>query len=248
MDSDDFGDLERELLALGDSLEVTGPPPAEVASAVRARLQAPDPAHDAPASPAVQPERPVKPLSKVRRWQLVAAVVVLALALTAAAVVWVLRSTGVEIRVNDPSPSPTVTREIPGARSADLEEAARQVGFTPKVPAALGEPSEILVGDGRVVSMFWDHVRLDQFAGGVSPMFVKQLGGPEWPEEVLVNGAHGWWIAEAHNLTYVTKGNGETTPLRVADSTLVWGDDVTGYRLEGVKTLQDAHRIATSLR
>ncbi|MEV4171885.1 hypothetical protein [Nonomuraea sp. NPDC049709] len=108
-----FDDLEAELLALGDLIDVPTPPPADVAATVRARLEAaapdpaPDPAHGPTADPAPDPAPdpahgpvagPVRPPSRRdsrapgrrdgrrrrTRWAIVAAVVVAVVTVTAA--------------------------------------------------------------------------------------------------------------------------------------------------------------------
>ncbi|WP_084964784.1 hypothetical protein [Thermoactinospora rubra] len=241
MTSRDFhdDDLEAELLALGDSLEVPSPPPAEVAAAVRARLESPDPAHDR--------ARP-RPAVPRRRWRLVAVIAVVVLALTAAALTWVLRAGGVELRIGEPAPTPSVTRPIPGEGRVTLEEARRAAPFPVRVPAALGEPAEVRLSDnGRIVSMLWPGgVRLDQFDGGLHPLFLKRLD--TWPDMVSIGVHEGWWIARAHPVSYLTRADGTELPLRVADATLVWGEGTRGYRLEGIRDRDRAVEVARSLR
>ncbi|TMR95665.1 hypothetical protein EJK15_27710, partial [Nonomuraea basaltis] len=107
-----FDELEAELLALGDLIDVPSPPPAEMAAAVRARLEAtapapgseratgepttgegPDPAHGPHAMP-VRPHprtpgrrgdgrRPAR-RGRRARWKIVTAVVLVVVAITAA--------------------------------------------------------------------------------------------------------------------------------------------------------------------
>lgn len=232
-------DMEAELLALGEALDVPEPqPPTEVAAAVRARLAAPEP---------VKRRRP--------RWKLVTAIVLVVIAITAAtpqgraAVAHILRYAGIELSFGGPTTPPPVTPQpLPGERSVSLEEAREQVKFPVKVPAELGEPADVRVSDrGRVVSLLWaDGVRLDQYDGRLDLTFRKELG-PPWPEEAHVNGVQGWWIPAKHGLSYLP-GDGSRLPLRLAGTTLIWHDGGVGMRLEGVKDMTTAERIARSVR
>jgi hypothetical protein len=104
-----YEELEAELLALGDLLDAPAPPPADVAAAVRVRLESSPDAHaepDVQAAPDVQaepdahaaPDTPVRPHTRMprrredrrrppgrrRRWKVVAAVVIAVVAVTAA--------------------------------------------------------------------------------------------------------------------------------------------------------------------
>lgn len=122
------------------------------------------------------------------------------------------------------------------------------VKFRVRTPAELGEPDEALVSDqGRVVSMRWKAIRLDQFDGGLSPVFLKEMG-PPWPEEVAIGDASGWWITGSHTLSYLARADGSRLPLRVAGDVLIWERDGLGFRLEGVKDRAEAVKIAASLR
>ncbi|MER5419258.1 hypothetical protein [Streptosporangium roseum] len=265
-------DLEARLLALGESLDVPAPPPAEVARAVRARLEslpAPDrdlaPAPDGPSSrrPDGLPRTPVRrawrrpgPGVRLRRRTVVSTVAVLvALFLGGtpvgrAAVVEILRFAGVELRIGDPGPQPSgMPAPLPGERRVPLEQARGQVAFPISVPTELGDPHEVRVSDGgRVVSLFWPGVRLDEYDGTLEVVFRKELG-PPWPEEVYLGPSQAQWIPARHGLTYLPRGGG-TAPLRPrsAGPTLIWQSAQAGLRLEGVDDLQRALRIARSVR
>ncbi|MGN9846273.1 hypothetical protein ACTMTI_49985 [Nonomuraea sp. H19] len=294
-----FDDLEAELLALGDLLDVPAPPPADVAAAVRARLDAaaaadagaadadaaaadaaadaaaatdagaageePDPAHG-PHTTAVRPHprrpgrrddgrRPPARRGRRARWKIVAAVVIAVIAVTAAtpqgraAVVQILRFAGIELQIGDTPPEPvTTTAPLPGERTVSPSEAARLVRFQVRTPSRLGPPQSASVADnGRVVSMFWpDGIRLDQFDGGVDPYFFKKVGPPH-PDYVDVGPYQAWWLPGAHPLGYIKRQDGTQVPLRQAGPTLIWQQDTLTFRLEGVKTKEEAVRIAGSL-
>lgn len=312
-------DLEARLLALGESLDVPAPPPAEVARAVRARLEsrpAPDrdpaapglpsvdrpptapgvpPEGGSPAAPGVPPEgrspvvpgwpaadrdrtpqppsgpsshrpgdlprtpvrrawRRLGPGVRLRRRMIISAVAVLvALFLGGtpvgrAAVVEILRFAGVELRVGDPGPPPSgMPAPLPGERRVTLEQARGQVAFPILVPAELGDPREVRVSDGgRVVSLFWPGVRLDEYDGTLEVVFRKELG-PPWPEEVYLGPSPAQWIPARHGLVYLPRGGG-AAPVRPrsAGPALIWQSARTGLRLEGVDDLQRALRIARS--
>ncbi|MFI9840769.1 hypothetical protein ACIHFD_27310 [Nonomuraea sp. NPDC051941] len=257
-----FDDLEAELLALGDLLDVPGPPPADVAAAVRARLEAPDeasrgevpdPAHG-PVSGPVRPHSPVRRRRRAR-WKVVTAVVLVVIAITAAtpqgraAVVRILRFAGIELRIGDTPPKAvTGVTPLPYEHPVDRDGLKAEVKFQVRTPKALGEPERTTVSDrGRVVSMFWPGgVRLDQFDGGLDPVLFKKLG-PPWPDYTKVGPYQAWWVPGAHPLGYLSRQDGTEIPLRQAGPTLIWQQDALNYRLEGVKTEEEAVRVATSL-
>ncbi|MEV5895848.1 hypothetical protein [Nonomuraea fuscirosea] len=284
-----FDDLEAELVALGDLLDPPTPPPADVAAAVRARLEQPDPAAEDPATdtspdsgldpgpgpvagpgpedgpdPAHGPiATPVRPHSRSprparrrgRRWAVVAAVVVAVIAVTAAtpqgraAVAYILRFAGIELRIGDTPPPPvTTTAGLPGEHTVPPSAAAGQARFPVRTPAALGPPQRVTVADGgRVVSMFWpDGVRLDQFDGAMDPYFFKKLG-PPYPDHTLVGGRSAWWLPGEHPLGHIRRQDGTEVPLRQAAPTLVWQQGTLNYRLEGAANKEEAVRVAESL-
>ncbi|MEV4019205.1 hypothetical protein AB0J35_52855 [Nonomuraea angiospora] len=246
-----FDDLEAELLALGDLLDVPGPPPSDVAAAVRARLEAspgeaPDP---------VRPHSPSPVRRRRARWKIVTAVVLVVIAITAAtpqgraAVVRILRFAGIELRVGDAPPKAvTGVTPLPYEHTVDQDGLKAEVKFQVRTPKALGEPERTTVSDrGRVVSMFWPGgVRLDQFDGVLDPVLFKKLG-PPWPDYTKVGPYQAWWIQGAHPLGYLSRPDGTEIPLRQAGPTLIWQQDALNYRLEGVKTKEEAVRIGVSL-
>ncbi|MFB9678473.1 hypothetical protein [Streptosporangium vulgare] len=304
-------DLEARLLALGRSLDVPSPPPADVARAVRTRLESPlaseTPALETPAlemppletpAPATTPEAPAPETSapvpgtpapgtpapgtrvpeapalpggpgalrrgwealrnggRARRRAAVAAVAILvALLLGAtpagrAAVVEILRFAGVEFRTGGPGPLPSgVPQPLPGERRVTLERARELVAFPISLPAALGDPAEVRVSDGgRVVSLFWPGLRLDEYDGSLHLVFRKELG-PPWPQETAVGGSTAQWIPVHHGLTYVPRSGGQAVIRpRPAGPTLIWQRERVGLRLEGVGELGRALEIARSVR
>ncbi|MGS2643352.1 hypothetical protein [Streptosporangium sp. G12] len=290
-------DLEARLLALGRSLDVPSPPPADVARAVRARLQSPlasetpapetpvteTPAPDAPvpetpatapgtAAPGTRvpeaPAAPGAPGALRRGWEalrdggrarrraaVAAAAILVALLLGAtpagrAAVAEILRFAGVEFRTGGPGPLPSgVPQPLPGERRVTLERAREQVAFPISLPAALGAPTEVRVSDGgRVVSLFWPGLRLDEYDGTLHLVFRKELG-PPWPQETGVGASQAQWIPVHHGLTYLPRSGGQAAVRpRPAGPTLIWQRGRVGLRLEGVGELGRALEIARSVR
>ncbi|MER7505522.1 hypothetical protein AB0L05_34520 [Nonomuraea pusilla] len=277
------GGLEAELIALGALLDVPAPPPPDLAAEVRARLQRTDPQGNRPPTDPQGNRRPTAPQGNrrpthprgnrpvtdprgsrpptrrsrgSRRWKVVAGVVAVVVAVTAAtpqgraAVAGILRLAGVEIHLDEEAPAPLPgAAPLPGERAVPLGDLARHVRFPVRTPSALGPPSAATVSDaGRVASLFWpDGVRLDQFDGGLDPAFFKRVG-PPWPQEARVGGLPGWWVQGTHRLGYITRPDGTEVPLRQAGPTLVWQRDGVGHRLEGVPTLGRAVAIADSLK
>jgi hypothetical protein len=168
-----------------------------------------------------------------------------------AAVVQVLRFAGVEVRVGEPVPtfSGAPSPSLPGERRVTLDEARSAVRFPIGVPAELGDPKEVRVSDGgRVVSLFWPGVRVDEYDGILDVVFRKELGEP-FPEEVTVGTAHGWWIPAKHGLQYVPRGDGRpVTYNRLAGPTLIWQNGRVGLRLEGITDRARAVAAAASTR
>ncbi|GID91911.1 hypothetical protein ACFQFC_00160 [Amorphoplanes digitatis] len=234
--------LVAELRALGDALDVGRA--ADQRAAVRARLTRPAPAR-----------------RRLRRWllagaaALVGAVAVVAPARAAVvdAVGGLLRIAGIEVR-GEPRTGglPATPVPLPSLRDADLAEARRVALFPVRVPAELGAPERVTLADPdsggapRVVSMSFrgGAVRFDQFDGALSPGFFKIAADAEWVEV----GTGGIWLPGPHPVTYVGRDGAERVETaRLAAPTLIWADAGVTYRLEGVRTPEEARRIAGSL-
>src|SRR6266851_5056105 len=134
-------------------------------------------------------------------WRTALAVVVACLAVLIAtpqgraAIVHVFRFAGVELR-QEPGParSPGNNASLPGARPMSLEKARHRVSFPILVPAALGQPGEVVVSDGgRVASLIYlrtpyGQVRMDEFAGQLDPVYFQKIVNFGDVTEVEVNG------------------------------------------------------------
>jgi hypothetical protein len=236
--------LAAELRELGALLRVGEA--ADQRAAVRARLTAARPA----------PRR-------ARRWIVAAvtaivgvvAVVAPARAAVVAAVDGLLRIAGIEVRV-DPEPGalPATPGPLPSQRTGTLDEARRVARFPLRTPAELGAPSRVSTADPgpegapRVVTLEFraGAVRLDEFDGALSPVFLKTAPAAQW---TTVGGSTGIWLPGPHPVTYVDREGAERTETaRLATPTLIWSAGPVSYRLEGIATLPEALRIAESLR
>jgi len=245
--SDDrFDELEADLRALGETLHAPAPPPDAVARAVRARLEAPSEQGARSRRQGLFPRVRLSPRKAVAAVVVFLAVLIGATPQGRAAVVSVLRFAGVEIRVGEPGPLPTgVASPLPSERRVTLDEARQAVAFPVAVPAALGDPADVRVSDGgRVVTLLWPGLRLDEYDGTLDVVFRKDLGEP-WPEDVPT--VRGWWIQQPHGVSYMPKNGGPPTEDRVAGPTLIWQRGGVGLRLEGADK-EEALRIANSTR
>jgi hypothetical protein len=155
---------------------------------------------------------------------------------------------GVNVIEGQPSVTdePTVPAEITGL---SLEEAADLAGFTPLVPAELGDPDGVAVSaDRRLVSLSWgsgsDTVRLDQFRGAIDPLFWKMV---DTATIVTIRAGDALWLPTAHHVIVVADdGTRQQLAPRLAAPTLVWPQGVLTLRLEGDHPLQRAIEIADS--
>ena len=157
---------------------------------------------------------------------------------------------GVSVTTGDDPVTETPTVP-PATGDVDLEEAAALVGFTPVVPEALGAPEHVEVSrDALVVSLSWTTgqgtVRLDELRGDVDPLFWKTTTAAD---RVAVGLHEALWLPTAHRVEVVAAdGSERTLPSRLAAPTLLWVDDDLTLRLEGDLDLDEARRIAESVR
>ncbi|EPH41242.1 hypothetical protein ABT390_16505 [Streptomyces aurantiacus] len=165
---------------------------------------------------------------------------------------------GVEVRY-DPSPPPSGAR-TPGCgeHQVSLARAAREAGFRPVVPTALGEPDAAAVTrepSGRfLVTLCWREgggtVRLDEFPAPLDPGYTKLV--PGMPERLDLAGGTGLWFARPHRLELwmrdASGGDSWKRTVRPAGPTLLWTDErELTLRLEGVGSKARATAIAESV-
>jgi hypothetical protein len=239
------GNLEAALRDLGTRLDVPEPP--DLTTAVLSRLD----------------ERPRARWRPVHR--VIAAAVAAAIALATAMVVSpavraavydLLRIGGVEIHENEPapvSPVPSVDPPLPGEHDVSLDEAREAADFPLLLPKDLGPPATVrLIDDARVVSMAFGsahgQIRVDQFDGGLDPMFAKFAMADD-VHHITLSGKPAYWVEKPHIVIYTDRdGNLRQESARLAGSTLIWEKNGITYRVEGTLTERQAIAIAESLR
>jgi hypothetical protein len=259
-------DLERQLAELGRHLAV--PPAPDLVYGVKQRIAAEQtdgglPARQ-PASTWLPWWRRSRVVQAATALVLVFAVLLLASPQVRAAVADVLRVAGLDIH-REPAPmqpKPGQLPTLPGERVVSLDEARKAADFDIQVPAALGPPDEVRLADGeppRVVTLAYRAapgrpdpdpatqvaVRIDEFAGTISPIYEKY--GAEDAEPLLVGGALAIWVPHPHTLVYVDRsGHIRQEAARMAAQTLIWQVGTTTLRMEGELTKSDAIAIARS--
>ena len=168
----------------------------------------------------------------------------------------ILRFGGVEVS-SSPAPSLLPTPSpIPSSVPADLRSARDRALFPVGVPAKLGVPSSVVLGDvdpvhgaPRVVTLFYRDgaVRVDEFDGHMSPTSPRRRrrlhGMGHRPRRVrrLVPGAACDRVIDRAGLERV-----ETA--RTSGPTLVWEVGAVTYRLEGIAARDEAIAIAESVQ
>jgi hypothetical protein len=232
-------DIEAALRSLGARLDVPDPP--EVTDTVLSRLD------EKPA------RRPVRRLVAAAVTVLVALATAMAVSPTVRAAVYdFLRIGGVEIHENEPAPltpSQSVDPPLPGERDVSLTQAREEADFPLKLPTGLGKPTTVRLIDGaRVVSMAFGPVRVDQFDGGLDPMFTKFASARD-VHHVTVAAGPAIWVDHPHPVLYTDRdGRMREEGARLAGSTLIWENGGITYRVEGDLTEHQAVVIAESLR
>ncbi len=250
-------ELERELRALGATLEFPSTP--DLATSVRRRVAAEAPAR--------------RPFSFRRG--LVGAFAVLLVAVAAVMAVPQARTAVLEwlglrgVTIERVPTSPTVTAPAPPAveelflgRPVTLAEAGRRVRF-PLVPPPpeLGEPDAVYLSEavsgGQVAFVYLDReneVRMlfTQFRAELDEGFISKTVGPGTEVDfVSVGGERGWWLeGEPHEFLYVDPETSEPRPatLRLAENTLLWQRGELTLRIEGDLSRAEAVRIAEGVR
>jgi hypothetical protein len=242
--TEDHPDIESALREVGTRLDVPEPP-ADLTTAVLARLD----------EPAPRP-RPGARLVPRLVAAAVAALLALAVAMTVsptvrAAVLDFLRIGGVEIH-HEPAPVPPASDPVlPGERVVTLDEARAAAAFDVRVPARLGDPDSVRVADGdppRVVSLrYYPGVRVDEFDGTLAPVVAK-VANAEDVVVTTVGGRPGVWVPRPHPVIYLDRDGVEhEEAARLATRTLIWEADGVTYRVEGDLTRAEAVAIAESL-
>ncbi|MBE7553936.1 MAG: hypothetical protein HS126_22960 [Anaerolineales bacterium] len=158
-----------------------------------------------------------------------------------------------------PQPTPTPLASVLDlAGETTLEEAEQRAGFPvrlPTFPADLGEPDRVFFQElgGPVVVLVWlddiqpGRVRLSLHELG--PGTFAEKGNPGEAQQTKVNGQQALW-AEGPYVLQFRRGNRVDYDLRrlVEGRVLIWVEGDITYRLESDLSLQEAVRVAESLR
>lgn len=228
-------DLERDLREVARAIAVPATP--DLASAVRDAL----PAAQAPAPRRL---RPALVLATV-----IAAAIVAGLAVSPARTA-ILRFFGIgAVQIELVDRLPAVEPSVPLALGGKID--ASEAPFRISVPDALGDPDGIYAS-GNVVTLLYgtpEDVRLLVTEIGweaLTPEIAKKLVvGSTNTRFVEIPGSTGpsIWLEGAPHVVVLAGA-----PPRLAGNTLVWVQDGRTLRLEGAVELDDALRIAESMR
>lgn len=152
-----------------------------------------------------------------------------------------------------------------GQRVTSVAEASRVAGFTVRTPAALGEPSAIYVETAPVrVTIVYASVKgiplspqagvsaiVVEFKGTLETQIMSKAIGPGTTLDAvpLGSGVAYYLAGQPHQFFFRDPaGNIQPETLRLAGNTLLWTDGGVTYRLEAQVGLDEAVRIASSLR
>ena len=152
-----------------------------------------------------------------------------------------------------------------GQRVTSVTEASRVAGFTVRTPAALGEPSAIYVETAPVrVTIVYASVKgiplspqagvsaiVVEFKGTLETQVMSKAIGPGTTLDAvpLGSGVAYYLAGQPHQFFFRDPaGNIQPETLRLAGNTLLWTDGGVTYRLEAQVGLDEAVRIASSLR
>jgi hypothetical protein len=170
-----------------------------------------------------------------------------------------------------PPPSPTVTGPLGQVlflgEHATLDEARRRVDFEVLVPTAAGLPEPVVYVDddppgGRVSFVYRigpGLPRTEQTGVGMlvmefraridRPFLEKVVHEAERVEEVEVGGEAAYWIEGEHTVFYLDeRGDPFDERTRLAGNTLLWQRGELTFRLESALSMEEAIRIAESVR
>jgi hypothetical protein len=243
-------ELERDLRALGAAVEFPPTPP--LAAAVQARIAT------APTARVVAWRRPVA-LALVALAAAVGAVMAVPSARTAVLEWLGLRGVSI-VRVPETRPVPP-GGDLALGDEVTLAEARRSADFRIRLPRELGEPDAVffsaseapgghlslVYGSGEEVELL-----LTQFRARIDEEFLQKTVGPRTTAErvTVQRSSPAFWIeGEPHEIFYVD-ANGQVLPdtARLAGNTLLWQVGDVTFRLEGIETMEEAVRVARSVR
>jgi hypothetical protein len=149
------------------------------------------------------------------------------------------------VRIERRVPAPTGRDPKLGARTT-LVAAARAAGAPILLPAALGAPERVYMLS-RIVTVVYDRGRvlLAQAGGSLhADMLEKVLSVDAHIQRVRVAGRPGVWLPQRHAYLWTD----DTGGLVRSGAALVWERDGRVLRLEGIRSLARALRVAESVR
>jgi hypothetical protein len=242
-------DLELALTDLADHLD--HPAGDGSAEALRRRLTA--------FAPGADRRRPVRALLIAAAVLAVVATGVVTIAPARHAVADWLGIGAVEVRRSDrppvAAPSTTSHRADPrvaARRLAAARKAARFTIVTPSLSAA-GALAGVEVDPrvpGGLVSLTYGRFTLVEIATDPTqpPLLTKLVSASTPVQHVTVRGRPGLWIAEPHVIAYVDRsGRFVSDTMRKSGPVLLWERGGVTYRIEGLRSLDDAQAVAASL-
>lgn len=173
----------------------------------------------------------------------------------------------VRVRVEPPPASPLPTPAPPAALNGlsgatTLAAASDQVGFPirlPAYPADLGPPDHVFLQDldGAALILIWldpddpSRIRIGLHALSSNVFVEKTVASAETERlaETTVGGTRALWVRGPHLLEVAGAGRDDLALRRlVPGNTLIWQRDGLTYRLESELDLEEAIRVAESLR
>lgn len=155
-----------------------------------------------------------------------------------------------------PTTAPTSARTVSHSlalfdlgQPTTLAEAGQRVGFTPHLPATLGEPDEVYHHrvDLPAITYVWrgpDGAPLSLTQIGIAE-FARKMVSEGGVQETAVNGATALWLPGPHTLQLL--GDRPPGALLITSNVLIWVQDGFTFRLEGGLTLEEAVAIAASV-
>jgi hypothetical protein len=168
-----------------------------------------------------------------------------------------LTATPVPTGVIVPTATPTTTTTALLAQiggKTTLADAQKQAGFPIRLPAYppnLGEPDQVFYQpQADMAILVWlnsanvEQIRLSLYIIGPDSIFIKKIA-PEIVQETTVNGQYALWTTGP----YLLQIRGEFELQRLVEGhTLIWNEGDLTYRLETDLSLEEAIKIAESLR
>jgi hypothetical protein len=190
--------------------------------------------------------------------------VLLAVPRVRAEVLHFLRIGAIQINLDRGQPPPTVALPalvIPGAPDArlagetTLDNARSALDFPirlPTYPRDLGQPDHVYLQDlgGPLVVLVWvdktDPSRARLSLHVLGPGVAAMKGAPQTIARATVHGQPALWTEGPYMLMYVPQGY--SMSWLIEGHVLLWEEDGLTYRLETDLSLEEARRIAESLK